>query len=88
MGCAGRWLGTPFQRSDRSFCRHNHIGVSPSRAQPRFPIHMFGVEISSHQDRQSANHNTRSGPFLSVGSKAKGNAAAVSLACSGASVTG
>ena len=25
----------------------------PSRAQPRFPIHVFGTEVVGHQDRES-----------------------------------
>ena len=46
-------VGSPVQRSDRSSRRHNHIGVFPSRAQPRVPINLFGVEVSRHQERQS-----------------------------------
>jgi len=53
MGCMGRWLWTPVQRSDRSSRRHNHVGDSPSLVQPRVPIHVFGVEVFGHQDRQS-----------------------------------
>jgi hypothetical protein len=49
----GWLLGCPFQRSGRSSRRPNHVSVSPSRSQPRVPIHMFGVEIAGQQDRQA-----------------------------------
>lgn len=52
-GCMGWFLGCPFQKSGRSSRRHNHVGVPPSRAQPRVPIHMFGVEVAGHHNRQS-----------------------------------
>ena len=29
------------------------VGVSPSHAQPRVPMHVFGVEVASRHDWQS-----------------------------------
>ena len=52
-GLYGLVVGSPVQRSDRSSHQHKHVGVPPSRVQPRVPIHVFGVEVASHQDRQS-----------------------------------
>ena len=49
----GWWLGLPVQRSDRSSRRHSPVGVSPSGAKPRVPVHVFDVEDAGHQDRQS-----------------------------------
>jgi hypothetical protein len=46
----GWWLGCPVQRSDRSSCQHNHTG---SCAQPQVPVHVFDIEATGHQDRQS-----------------------------------
>ena len=42
-------LGGPVQRSGRSSSRHSHVRVTPSRAKPRVPIHVFGIEVASHQ---------------------------------------
>jgi len=55
------WLGSPVQRSDRSSRQHNHVGVSPSRVQPRVPIHVVGVEVARHQ--QSPAIAVRSAPI-------------------------
>jgi hypothetical protein len=49
----GWWSKCPVQRSDRSSHRRNNVGVSPSRSQQRVPIHVFGVEVAGHWDRQS-----------------------------------
>jgi len=48
----GWCLGCPVQRSDRSSRRRNHVGFSPSRVQPRVPVHVFGAEVAGRQDRQ------------------------------------
>jgi hypothetical protein len=53
MGCMGWWLGYPAQRSDRNSRRHNHVGVSSVSWSSASPVHVFGVEVAGHQDRQS-----------------------------------
>jgi hypothetical protein len=41
----GWWLGCPVQRSNRNSSRHNRVGVTLSRAQPRVPVQVFGVAV-------------------------------------------
>ena len=53
-GLYGLVVAGPVQRLDRSSRRHNHVVVSPSRVHPRARMHVFDVEVSSHQDRKSA----------------------------------
>jgi hypothetical protein len=61
----GWLLGCQGQRSDRSSRRHNFEGVSPFRCQPRVPIHVFGVEVAGHKNRESPQkHAVRSAPII------------------------
>ena len=48
----GWWMGCRVQKSEVL------VGIitefPSSRVQPLFPIHVFGVEVAGHQDRQSS----------------------------------
>ena len=52
-GLNGLVVSEPGPKIRRSSLLHKHVRVSPSGVQPRFPIHVFSVEVSLHQDRHS-----------------------------------
>ena len=49
----GWWMGCRVQKSEVLVGIITE-GFPPSRVQPRVPIHVFGVDVAGHQDRQSS----------------------------------
>ena len=50
-GLYGLVVGVSGPKMRQGSRRRNHIGVSPSRDQPRVTVHLFSVEVACHQDQ-------------------------------------